>query len=106
VAATVRQPGKVAIIRAVIGDDTDRIRTLVRTHPNPRAHPPEPRRVSATEARMLRRIAAGTTPQNLSNPEAVALGVLANPDSSTPPKAAPARRPCGSWPTTSATACC
>jgi transcriptional regulator with XRE-family HTH domain len=66
-----RQPGKVAIVRAVIGEDTDRIRTLVRTHLNRDG-------VSATEARMLRRIAAGTTPQNPSNPEAVALGVLAN----------------------------
>jgi transcriptional regulator with XRE-family HTH domain len=66
-----RQPGKVAIVRAVIGDDTDRIRTLVRAHLNRDG-------VSATEARMLRRIAAGTTPQNPSNPEAVALGVLAN----------------------------
>ena len=66
-----RQPGKVAIVRAIIGDDTDRIRTLVRTHLNRDG-------VSATEARMLRRIAAGTTPQNPSNPEAVALGVLAN----------------------------
>jgi DNA-binding XRE family transcriptional regulator len=66
-----RQPGKVAIVRAVIGDDTDRIQTLVRSHLNRDG-------VSATEARMLRRIAAGTTPQNPSNPEAVALGVLAN----------------------------
>jgi transcriptional regulator with XRE-family HTH domain len=66
-----RQPGKVAIVRAVIGDDTDRVKTLVRTHLSRDG-------VSATEARMLRRIAAGTTPQNPSNPEAVALGVLAN----------------------------
>jgi transcriptional regulator with XRE-family HTH domain len=66
-----RQPGKVAIVRAVIGDDTERVKTLVRTHLSRDG-------VSATEARMLRRIAAGTTPQNPSNPEAVALGVLAN----------------------------
>jgi DNA-binding XRE family transcriptional regulator len=66
-----RQPGKVAIMRAVIGDDTGRVRTLLRTHLSRDG-------VSATEARMLRRIAAGTTPQNPSNPEAVALGVLAN----------------------------
>ena len=68
-----RQPGKVAIARGVAADDAERIKALLRIHLARDG-------ISTTEAKLLRRIAAGDMPKNPSNPETVALGVLANAD--------------------------
>ena len=66
-----RQPGKVGIARAVTDEDAERIKSLLRIHLARDG-------ISASEAKLLRRVAAGDVPNNPSNPEAVALGVLAN----------------------------
>jgi transcriptional regulator with XRE-family HTH domain len=66
-----RQPGKVAIVRAITEDDAARIKKLLRIHLNRDG-------LSASEARLLRRIAAGDMPKNPNNAETVALAVLVN----------------------------
>lgn len=66
-----RQPGRVAIVRAATGDDAARIKHLLRVHLNRDG-------LSASEARLLRRVAAGDVPKNPNNAETVALGVLVN----------------------------
>ena len=66
-----RQPGKAAIVRAATVGDSERTKALLRIHLNRDG-------LSAGEARLLRRIAAGDIPKNPSNAETVALGVLVN----------------------------